>query len=188
MNILFLSTEVAPFSTVGGLSQVSYFLPRALLKLGLDVRIFTPKYGSVDGTAPNFPGTPKVAPKRLKMEVENLSVPIIHHPSIINHQPSIICNVKSFRLSPRDPLVYFLENREYYEQRANVYGYADDHVRFALLSKGCLEWLLAQRTRMTKENSSFVQHSTFNIQHSTFNIPLLGFPILSTATIGIPVI
>ena len=128
---LFVSAEVAPFSTVGGLSQVMYFLPKALIKLGLDARIFTPKYGSVDGTAPNFPGAPKVAPKRLKMELENLSVP-----------SSFLCNVKSFRLSPHDPLVYFLENREYYEQRANVYGYADDHVRFALLSKGCLEWLL----------------------------------------------
>lgn len=131
MKILFVAAEVAPFSTVGGLSQVMYFLPKALMKLGHDVRIFTPKYGSVDGTAPNFPGTPKVSPKRLKMELENLSVPT-----------SFLCNIKSFRLSPRDPLVYFLENREYYEQRANVYGYADDHVRFGLLSKGCLEWLL----------------------------------------------
>lgn len=50
MNILFLSAEVAPFSTVGGLSQVSYFLPRALLKLGHDVRIFTAKYGVIDGS------------------------------------------------------------------------------------------------------------------------------------------
>lgn len=141
MKILFVSAEVAPFSTVGGLSQVMYFLPKALIKLGHDVRIFTPKYGSVDGTAPNFPGSPKVAPKRLKMELENLPIPIIHHPS------TLLCNVKSFRLSPHDPLVYFLENREYYEQRANVYGYADDHVRFALLSKGCLEWLLQQGTR-----------------------------------------
>lgn len=72
------------------------FLPKALIKLGLDARIFTPKYGSVDGTAPNFPGAPKVAPKRLKMELENLSVP-----------SSFLCNVKSFRLSPHDPLVYF---------------------------------------------------------------------------------
>ena len=134
MKILFVSAEVAPFSTVGGLSQVMYFLPQALIKLGHDVRIFTPKYGSVDGTAPNFPGTPKIAPKRLKMELENLEVPIE------NGSP-LLCNVKSVRLSSKDPLVYFLENREYYEQRANVYGYADDHVRFALLSKGCLEWL-----------------------------------------------
>ncbi|MBI5356706.1 glycogen synthase [Candidatus Collierbacteria bacterium] len=145
MKILFVSAEVGPFSSVGGLSQVMSFLPKALIKLGHDVRIFTPKYGSVDGTAPNFPGTPKVSPKELKIELENLEIPI-SHPDILNNlNHSLSCNVKSFRYSPHDPLVYFLENREYYEQRANVYGYADDHVRFALLSKGCLEWLLQKK-------------------------------------------
>ena len=36
---------------------------------------------------------------------------------------------------------YFLENEEYYEKRANIYGYADDAVRWALLSRGVLEFL-----------------------------------------------
>ena len=66
MKILFVSAEVAPFSTVGGLSQVMYFLPKALIKLGLDARIFTPKYGSVDGTAPNFPGAPQSCSQEIK--------------------------------------------------------------------------------------------------------------------------
>ena len=37
--------------------------------------------------------------------------------------------------------VYFLENQEYYEKRANVYGYSDDATRWALLSRGVLEFL-----------------------------------------------
>ncbi len=36
---------------------------------------------------------------------------------------------------------YFLENMEYYEKRANVYGYGDDAVRWVLLSKGTLEFI-----------------------------------------------
>ena len=48
MKILFVAAEVAPFSTVGGLSQVMYFLPRALQHMKHDVRIFTPKYGTID--------------------------------------------------------------------------------------------------------------------------------------------
>ena len=40
-----------------------------------------------------------------------------------------------------EPTVYFLENMEYYEKRANVYGYNDDSTRFALLSRGALEFL-----------------------------------------------
>jgi starch synthase len=55
--------------------------------------------------------------------------------------PYLICNVKTLKLSKRGPQFFFLENQEYYEQRANVYNYNDDHIRFALLSRGCLEWL-----------------------------------------------
>jgi starch synthase len=37
---------------------------------------------------------------------------------------------------------YFLENLEYYEKRANPYGYAYDTIRWNLLCKGVLEFLL----------------------------------------------
>jgi starch synthase len=57
----------------------------------------------------------------------------------------LICNVLSyFPAQTSDAVMYFLENSEYYELRTNVYGYSDDHTRFALLAKGCLEWLLHQ--------------------------------------------
>jgi starch synthase len=36
-------------------------------------------------------------------------------------------------------------NEEYFSLRANLFGYKDDHVRFALLSKAALEWLLYQK-------------------------------------------
>ena len=146
MKILFVAAEVAPFSSIGGLSQVMYFLPRALMKLGHDVRIFTPKYASIDGSSGLLPANPKLLKslKSLKIETEGLSVPA-------GNNTFLVCNVKSIRLTPKDPLVYFLENREYYELRANVYQYADDHVRFALLSKGCLEWLLLQKVSKVPE-------------------------------------
>ena len=170
MNILFLSAEVAPFSTVGGLSQVSYFLPRALLKLGHDIRIFSAKYGVIDGSGGALP-VKKKWPMRL--EVEGLKVPTGLAPG--NPHAYLQCNVKSSQASRRDPLVYFLENREYYELRANVYQYADDHIRFALLSKGCLEWLLAQRAKIPNteyripNNKSNVPHSEFSIQNSVLS-------------------
>ena len=31
---------------------------------------------------------------------------------------------------------------EYYEQRANVYGYSDDHIRWILLCRGVIEFLM----------------------------------------------
>jgi len=131
VNILFVSAEVAPFVSVGGLSQVMHFLPKALRQLGHDVRIFTPKYGTMDDT--------NHAKKwDLSTEFSQLVLPVEDTPDT---GQTLICNVKSFRDKKGKIDAYFLENREYYELRANVYGYKDDHIRFALLSKGALEWL-----------------------------------------------
>lgn len=125
MKILFVTAEVGPYVAVGGLSQVSYFLPRSLQKIGEDMRIFTPKFGAMDESRKKW---------KLKMELEGLKV------------DRIICNVKS-HLAREGVKTYFLENREYYELRANVFGYKDDHVRFMLMCKGCLEWLILQKDR-----------------------------------------
>lgn len=144
MKILFVSAEVAPFVTVGGLSQVMYFLPRALIKLGHDVRIFTPKYGKMDLLSREGKSW------RMQMEFEGMKVPvdnnIVNDAALkVDKKDYLVCNVKSYVDKRRKVHAYFLENREYYELRANVFGYLDDHVRFGLLSKGCLEWLLHMR-------------------------------------------
>lgn len=130
MKVLFVSAEVAPFSSVGGLSQVSYLLPRALLKLGIDVRIFTPKYGIIDSQT--FP---------MKKLIEKLEVPTGEKKDS-NLPQNLICNITTLsKIKKGDPPVYFLENMEYYEKRANVYSYSDDHIRFALLCRGALEFI-----------------------------------------------
>lgn len=48
MKILFVSSEVVPFSKTGGLADVAGALPKALSKMGHDVRIITPKYRMTD--------------------------------------------------------------------------------------------------------------------------------------------
>lgn len=137
MKILFLAAEVAPFSAVGGLSQVMYFLPRALTRRGHDVRIFTPKYASIEEKQ-------KKRKWKFRTEIETLSVPVDEDP---RHE-KIDCTIKSYPKTKTTLCTYFLENREYYGLRANAYGYNDDHLRFALLSKACLEWLLKNRKWM----------------------------------------
>lgn len=116
---------------------MAYFLPRALFKLGVDVRIFTPKYGTINEK--KFP---------TKMVAESVKVPTGENDQGNqgdqgDQKPrELICNVKVYGESLKsEPTVYFLENREYFEQRANVYGYSDDHIRFGLLSRGAVEFI-----------------------------------------------
>lgn len=47
LKVLFVSSEVAPFSKTGGMADVAGSLPVALHKAGLDVRVATPRYKSV---------------------------------------------------------------------------------------------------------------------------------------------
>src|SRR5256885_5463399 len=129
VKVLFVAAEAAPYVSVGGLSQVMYFLPHALQKIGHDVRVFTAKYGTMDETAPKNKW-------HFQREYKTLSVPCNGE-----NDKTIQCSVLSITNPKNNIKTYFLENREYYELRANVYGYRDDHTRFALLSKGALEWL-----------------------------------------------
>lgn len=167
MRILFVTAEVGPFVSVGGLSQVSYFLPNSLLKLGDDVRIFTPKFGAMDPPKSDNVAENKTLNKSrwpLKMELEGLRVPV----KIDNDKDDLICNVKSHETKGRVK-TYFLENREYYELRANVFGYRDDHIRFLLMSKGCLEWLMREKE---KANGWWPDIIHCNDWHSAYLIEL----------------
>lgn len=129
---MFVCAEVAPFSSVGGLSQVAYFLCRALRKRGVDVRIFTPHYGTIDSS--KFK-TKTILPK--------LTVPTGESESDANHPKVIDCSVLVHTDNKSGVPVYFLENEEYYQKRANVYNYSDDPIRFGLLSRGAVEFIKA---------------------------------------------
>lgn len=126
-----MATEAAPFIKAGGLGEVMFSLPQSLVELGYDARVMIPRYADIDP-----------AKFELTTELRDLEVPTDAEEGKPEY---LICNVKKFtpkKSGPQSPVAaYFLENMEYYEQRANVYGYADDAVRWALLSRGVLEFL-----------------------------------------------
>lgn len=121
LKILLLSPEVAPYTKVGGLADVAWALPRALRQMGHDVRVFTPKFRQIEEKF------------KLQTVLSNLELRG-------DDQAKISCNVKQGKI-PGDIIVYLLENQEYYEKRANVYGYADDPRRWMILSLGALEFI-----------------------------------------------
>lgn len=135
MKVLFVATEAAPFVKAGGLGEVMFSLPRALVKLGYDARLMIPRYAGID-----------IEKFNLKMDLEGLQVPTDAEGE--NEPKYLACNVRKYTSDkdiPRSPVTtYFLENMEYYEQRANVYGYADDAMRWALLCRGVIEFLRSQ--------------------------------------------
>ncbi|MCK5044514.1 glycogen synthase [Candidatus Parcubacteria bacterium] len=124
-KILFVGAEAAPFAKRGGLGDVLFSLPKALKKFGHDARVMIPRYGTIDQEK-----------YQLKMELEGLKIATGEKPD----SPYLICNVKKYQ-GDGTATTYFLENMEYFEKRANIYGYSDDVVRWGLLCKGTLEFL-----------------------------------------------
>lgn len=124
LKIMMVAPEMSPYASVGGFSRVTAHLSRALLKLGLKVRLFIPKFGLIDEK--KYP---------LQTVYEGLKVPTGDA-----NTPELICNVKTYTVPGGTP-TFFLENMEYYEKRANVYGYSDDPTRWMLLARGLLEYL-----------------------------------------------
>jgi len=125
LNILFVAAEAAPFVKVGGLGEIMNSLPKALRKLGHDARVLVPKYATIDM-------------EKYPMEADLSDIKVESG----DKDPYGILVSNVLRYTNQDGGInYFLENMEYYEKRANVYGYSDDTVRWILLSKAALEFV-----------------------------------------------
>ena len=125
LKILFVTTETAPFAKVGGLGEVLSALPKALRKDGHDARVFMPKYLSI---------------KKRRHAMTKVIEGIQMAKPATDPYGLTVANVIQNKAKD-GAITYFLENMEYYEKRANVYGYADDTARWVLLSRGVLEFI-----------------------------------------------
>ena len=126
LKILFVASEARPFIKIGGLGEVMHALPESLRQLGHDARIIIPKYATIEAEKFSF----ELVLKGIKPESDE------NDPHGI-----FISNILSNKNEKGQTAAYFIENMEYYEKRANVYGYSDDAVRWALLSRATLEFI-----------------------------------------------
>ncbi|MGA9522999.1 MAG: glycogen synthase GlgA [Myxococcaceae bacterium] len=120
MRILFLASEVVPFSKTGGLADVAGALPAALAKLGHEVVVATPLYGSIRSV--------RIEPLGKKF---TLRFPF----------GDATAELHEARLSPNHR-VLFIGNGPLFG-RPGIYGersgeYPDNHRRFAFFSMAAL--------------------------------------------------
>ncbi|WP_168119277.1 glycogen synthase GlgA [Paenibacillus sp. HB172176] len=108
MNILFAASEAVPLAKTGGLADVAGALPKALNKLGSDVRVILPKYEQI----------PDVFSSKFERIAEF---------TVSFGWRNQYCGLLKAEI---DGTVYYLIDNEFYFKRGGLYGYGDDPERF----------------------------------------------------------
>ena len=117
MNILFASSEVAPFIKTGGLADVAGSLPQALARMGHDVRVILPLHERIG--------------EEWRSQMTYLQNYNVH---LAWRTP--YCGL--FELQ-KDGVTYYFVDNEYYFKRWDIYGHFDDAERYAFFSRAVIE-------------------------------------------------
>ncbi len=117
LKVLFLAAEAAPFAKVGGLADVAGSLPKALRRLGLDVRLLIPRYKNIHG-------------KEYELQRVGSSIPVPLGPGQEY--------VHLLETQVGDLPVYMIWDEKYFYAREKVYGFNDDPQRFTFFSRAAL--------------------------------------------------
>jgi|UniRef100_A0A7C6A9J3 starch synthase len=187
-RIIFVTSEVTPFSKTGGLADVCGALPKALADLGERVAVFSPLYPSVE-----------------KVKKEKLIIKYVA-PIIKVGERIKMTSVRNLQQSGVD--FYFIEESEYF-RREFLYGseqgdYPDNAQRFIFFCKAVLESIIGLKIKPFVIHSHdwqtaliplylktiYAHHPSFLKTKSVFTIHNLGyqgiFPQATFYDIGIP--
>lgn len=124
MKIAFVTTECVPYAKTGGLADVAGALPKALEKLGCEVKIFMPKYLSID---------------ELKFDVR-YNWTIGEMPIRINGVIRSV-HLHQAKLPGSNVEVNFIDCPQYFNRGRIYTNDPDENERFILFSKGVIETL-----------------------------------------------
>ena len=118
MRVAFLSSEAVPFAKTGGLGDVAGALPKALVGEGVDACLIHPLYDTTDRGL-------------LRERVfDNLEVDWLGGRRVVSVYLSYAAGAPAF----------LIDAPEYFA-RGKVYGFGDDHYRFAFFSRAALSLL-----------------------------------------------
>jgi starch synthase len=118
IKVLFITSELAPFSSTGGLAYVAQSFPKHLRERAIDARIIAPKFG------------PRIA------QYEHALQKVAEFPIEINGQVGM-CEIE--QLEYLGNIIYFVKN-DYYFGRENLYNYPDEAERFLFLNEAILQF------------------------------------------------
>ena len=115
MRVAILSSEVVPFAKTGGLADVAGALPKALAKHDVDARVILPLYQQIDRSLLND--------------------------SVIEDVPvqwrGQVRPVRFYQSDAAGAPAYLVEAPEFFG-KPSIYGYSNDHERFAFFSRAAL--------------------------------------------------
>ncbi|MBN1155433.1 glycogen synthase GlgA [candidate division KSB1 bacterium] len=127
INVLFISSEIAPFAKTGGLADVCGTLPYYLAKEGVNIRLMMPYYGFIDQEKYNIDPLPIL---KLSVHIGNTPIEFQLYQGLLTDDAIRI---------------YFIRNDAYYHRESiyvnpeNGRDWEDNVERFVLLSKAALE-------------------------------------------------
>lgn len=132
MKIAFVTTECVPYAKTGGLADVAGSLPKALEKLGCEVKIFLPKYLFIDESKYGLRYNWTIGEMPIRINGVTRSVHL-HQAKLPNS------NVE----------VNFIDCPTYFNRGSIYTNDMDEDERFILFSKGVIETL--QRMQWTPD-------------------------------------
>ena len=115
MRVAILSSEVVPFAKTGGLADVAGALPKALVKQDVDARIILPLHQQID---------PQLLSETV---IEDFTVPWRG-----GSRPT-----KVYQSEAAGAPAYLIHSEDYFD-KPSIYGYSNDHERYAFFSRAAL--------------------------------------------------
>jgi starch synthase len=126
-RVLYVSQEITPFLPKNELSEVSRNLPQGIHEKGKEIRVFMPKYGSINERRHQLHEV-------IRLSGMNLVVNDTDHPLIIK-----VASIPTARMQ-----VYFIDNEDYFQRKAVLSDkkgkfFKDNDERSIFFCRGVLE-------------------------------------------------
>ena len=126
-RVLYVSQEITPFLPKNELSEVSRNLPQGIHEKGKEIRVFMPKYGSINERRHQLHEV-------IRLSGMNLVVNDTDHPLIIK-----VASIPTARMQ-----VYFIDNEDYFNRKhvisdAKGVEFNDNDERAIFFSRGVVE-------------------------------------------------